>query len=571
MSPRVFLKAMTFLLLALSLFFAFTSTAHAVSILHVRANGSDTGTCSTWATACTLDHALAIALNGDQLWVAQGVYKPAAKTSPILISSAVTLYGGFAPTGDPTFDSRSPDSYPTVLSGDLAGDDTTDSNGVVLAYDNIVGSDNAQTVVRVDASAVMDGFIVTGGVGQGAGLLVNSGSPIMRNMVFRGNNAWTNYSAHGGALLSWSAGGTLTLQDVSFISNASYKGTLGIYLTDASLSRILFQNNYADDQGSGIWARLDGGHLLTMTDTSFISNTKRSTMQIVDGNTTMTNIIARGNTTTGYGVLQCEGGAIYNTKWVATNVLVTGNRGLGIGNNQCDMTVTNATVTANYRLAVNTIGGALHLRNSILWNNASDQWNPELRWSDVVTSAGGVSYTIIQGGCPANAPCDHVTNVDPAFVLPVGALTAPTTDGDFRLLSSSPAIDAGDNLVTNPALPETDIEGSVRRIDRDATPDTGNGTPPLVDLGAYEFWGAPPNPPHLLYAKSTGLTSGTCSTWATACTLAYAFNAASAGDEIWVVAGVHKPTTSAANRSASFQFKSGLAVYGGFTGVETQR
>jgi hypothetical protein len=41
-------------------------------------------------------------------------------------------------------------------------------------------------------------------------------------------------------------------------------------------------------------------------------------------------------------------------------------------------------------------------------------------------------------------------------------------------------------------------------------------------------------------------------------------------DEIWVAAGIYKPTTGT-DREATFQLVSGVAVYGGFAGTETQR
>jgi hypothetical protein len=58
-------------------------------------------------------------------------------------------------------------------------------------------------------------------------------------------------------------------------------------------------------------------------------------------------------------------------------------------------------------------------------------------------------------------------------------------DGDFHLGANSPGIDAGNNAVTN--LPAQDFEGDERRIDDPATPDTGNRTAPIVDIGADEF------------------------------------------------------------------------------------
>jgi predicted outer membrane repeat protein len=76
----------------------------------------------------------------------------------------------------------------------------------------------------------------------------------------------------------------------------------------------------------------------------------------------------------------------------------------------------------------------------------------------------------------------------------------------------------------------------------------------------------------IIRVTTTGATSGACgSTWATACDLQYALSVALSGDEIWVKAGTYKPTTNS-NRSATFQLKNGVSVYGGFaTMTETLR
>ncbi len=74
----------------------------------------------------------------------------------------------------------------------------------------------------------------------------------------------------------------------------------------------------------------------------------------------------------------------------------------------------------------------------------------------------------------------------------------------------------------------------------------------------------------VLYAAPEGLINGTCSTWGTACELRYALVLANSGQEIWVKAGTYKPTDST-QRSIAFQLKAGVAVYGGFAGMETDR
>ena len=60
---------------------------------------------------------------------------------------------------------------------------------------------------------------------------------------------------------------------------------------------------------------------------------------------------------------------------------------------------------------------------------------------------------------------------DPMFIIPVDASTAPTTAGNLRLKTGSPAINAGKNEYVSVA---TDLDGSKRIVDG------------VVDMGAYE-------------------------------------------------------------------------------------
>ena len=62
--------------------------------------------------------------------------------------------------------------------------------------------------------------------------------------------------------------------------------------------------------------------------------------------------------------------------------------------------------------------------------------------------------------------------------------------------------------------------------------------------------------------------NGDCSSWDDACDLQFALSLAEAGDQVWVATGTYKPTTDT-DRLATFQMKSGVAIYGGFAGTET--
>lgn len=71
-------------------------------------------------------------------------------------------------------------------------------------------------------------------------------------------------------------------------------------------------------------------------------------------------------------------------------------------------------------------------------------------------------------------------------------------------------------------------------------------------------------------ASATGSQSGT--SWASAFVdLQDALAAATAGDEIWVARGEYRPAGVGGDRTASFQLKSGVGVYGGFIGNEVTR
>ena len=106
-------------------------------------------------------------------------------------------------------------------------------------------------------------------------------------------------------------------------------------------------------------------------------------------------------------------------------------------------------------------------------NVAADLAALRVLWADPSRGYGGDAVSVL---FPDNDQASLAT--DPMF--------ANSVLGYYCLTAGSPCIDAGDNSVL-PAGVSTDVTGGVRLQDDPDSPDTGFGTVPLVDIGAYEF------------------------------------------------------------------------------------
>ncbi len=132
------------------------------SIIVVDASATGNNDGSNWADAYTqLQSALAVASSGDEIRVAKGVYKPAGisgdRTATFQLLNGVTIKGGYAGSSSPDPNTRDIDAYETILSGDLNGDDDANSaNNSENSYHIVTGG-------GTDATAILDGFTITGG------------------------------------------------------------------------------------------------------------------------------------------------------------------------------------------------------------------------------------------------------------------------------------------------------------------------------------------------------------------------------------------------------------------------
>ncbi|MBI5433535.1 MAG: hypothetical protein HZA52_11960 [Planctomycetes bacterium] len=187
----------------------------------------------------------------------------------------------------------------------------------------------------------------------------------------------------------------------------------------------------------------------------------------------------------------------------------------------CPVEVRSSTFAANTSEGA---GGAMWFENhsnnvladSVLWGDSSllGQGNELALFADyLLPTVLTVSYCDVAGnqaGVWRNSTTFTTLNwnagnlaVDPRFVDADGPDDDPLTFGDnvYRLQSSSPCLDAGDNAGVGPDANDIDGDGNLlestpfdlnskpRFTDLPLVPDTGLGTPPLVDLGCYERQG----------------------------------------------------------------------------------
>ncbi|MCD4781549.1 MAG: right-handed parallel beta-helix repeat-containing protein, partial [Candidatus Omnitrophica bacterium] len=490
--------------------------------IYVDQNATGNNDGSSWADAYVdLQDALGVSTTGDEIWAAAGTYIPSQigdRTATFQLINDVELYGGFNGT-EIQRDERDFETNVTILSGDLNGNDGPDFvNNGENSYHVVIGSDT-------DSSAVLDGFFVTGGnaIGGGnnvgGGMLNESGSPTLTNCTFSSNSAI--YSG-GGMFNDNSSSPTLTNCTFSGNSANNLGGGMFNYSSSPTLTNCIFSGNLAHSGGG---MANDENSSPTLTNCTFSGNSASRGGGMFNYNyssPTLTNCTFNGNSAAYAGggmsnesyssptLTNCtfngnsswydNGGGMsnkYNANPTVTNCTFSGNSaddgGSGMSNRGSSSILTNCTFSNNTASSggglYNWDGSNVTVTNSILWGN----FPQEIYNSG---SSLNIRFSNIRGGYGGTANI----NANPLFIDPDGPDDIPgTEDDDFRLMSGSPSIDSannfdvpadtfdldGDGDTTEP-LPY-DLGGNVRFYDDPLTADTGNGTAPIVDMGAYEY------------------------------------------------------------------------------------
>lgn len=405
--------------------------------------GTGPGTASNWSDAySSLAAALGAASSGDEIWVADGTYKPASagnKSASFLLVAGVEVYGGFA--GTETLESqRDPIANVTILSGDIDGD-------------NILDTDNSYHVVKAPASGSMndqntllDGFTITMGNATsandkdyGGGVFLNNG-PQIRGCIITGNRA-----RDGGGGVYVEVGKAPHIRNCTITDNAvmtlngqsqlvanGYGGGINI---DSQATPVILNTEVSDNlanTGGGVsqWDHTDGN---------------------VDSNTILVSCRIINNTATASaGGAYSQGPSGDNISMQFINCVIAGNAcsdtsgyGGGINFTKTLPGLVNCTVAENTAwrgggyAQFNDAGGSVVINNSIFWGNTAEDVGEQV-YNHVGTLT--IDDTDIEGGSggvagSGSATLNNCINIDPEFI----------GSGDYDLHAWSPAIDVGDS------------------------------------------------------------------------------------------------------------------------------
>ena len=514
---------------------SFCGIAGGQSTLYIDDNAVRGGDGASWGTAMNklqtaLNAAAAPRSGVTELHVAQGRYVPTHRTdrkdprsATFRLLNGVALKGGYAGLGARNPDERDPEAFPSVLSGDINGDDQPEFVNISEnVYHVLIGS-------GTNASAVVDGFTITGGnanTGEfpvtscfGGGALNVGGSPSFIDCVFTAN--WADYGGGmynrdassptitgctflgniaifdlggiGGAIRNYGSSSPI-ISYCEFIENSSDAGGAIAYRlsSEPNVSHCAFVANTAG-AGGAIFVHPDNPPLYsTIDECLFIDNTALAGAGAALLYSTINSVVTKctfKNNSTDYagGGLFLSGAATLTgctiekneSGWLAGGILNNANTTLincEISQNAADvgggiytggppLTLINCSIAGNGNGGItgfSTISGPsqLFVKNSVIWGNTGGQ---------ILADPGQipsnwnpfVSFTDIQGGWIGLGNL----NLDPLFIQP-GC-------GNLRLAYGSLCINAGNNAYVPPNV-TTDLAGNIR---------IQNGT---VDMGAYE-------------------------------------------------------------------------------------
>lgn len=409
--------------LILTLFFIASAGVQAQSVIHVPGDQA------------TIQAAINAAANGDTVLVGPGTYVENINFLGKQIT--VTSSGG---------------SSVTIIDGGGNGSVVTfgggETNSAVLSGFTVQNGSNyyaAGGIQITSASPTITGNVITANhAPSGLGIYINGGSPLIKGNTITGNTQIGSSGGGGGGIYATGSntnpGAPLivgnTINNNSLANGGNGGGIMADYYSTPTIQDNVIEGNSAYNNGGGIAVSTYGASI-------FVQN-------IIANNTS-------GAGGSGGGVYVFASSALsadnFVNNTIANNNATDRSSGIFVGGFPQMITITNNIVVA--------AGG----QNGVTCNATYSPISAIFSHNDSY-SLSGVAWA---GTCDTTSHPGNFTS-DPQF--------ADAQNGDFHLLPSSPAIDAGDNSALN--LPQTDQDGNARILDG------SNSCTNTIDLGVYE-------------------------------------------------------------------------------------
>jgi len=460
----------------------------AAKTIFVKSGASGMATGANWSDAYGSPHqALAEALPGDQVWIAQGTYTPGTPFDPnasFVVPDGVSVYGGFSGV-ESNLSQRDWTTATTTFSGPLP-------EGIQI----VRVADGSQNVV-------LDGLTIKNstGVYTVGGALYSPNCDIqVRNCTFRDN---ASYQAIGTCIAIENGFATITncLFDNNYArftdgGGVATFGTAGVYV-----DKCTFSNGRGDSYasgGNGVGIACKGTGVSKIVRSQFVNNIGlpvSGSQYPSYGGAVYAEVPITIDRCTFTGNTSVLGGAVYSWRSLTiTNSLFKNNQGTQFGGavgtyyyNNDLLKMTGCTIvdnTAHETAGVYYNGAGTYSTNisgCIFWGNS------DIYGSVSQTHVKKASYSCVQNmlvARPSEDPIDpakfsHCFSSNPQF------LAYPN---DLRLAASSPCIDAADKSKYD-ALTALDLSGKTRFFDFPKAPNVGFGSGPLPDMGCFETYG----------------------------------------------------------------------------------
>jgi predicted outer membrane repeat protein len=417
-----------------------TSAVSAQTVWYVKGSAPAGGNGASWSTPFrSLRSALDLAVSGDQVWVAAGMYSVRdgsladPRTAEFFVKPGLALYGGFA-GNESSIAQRAGLFSATVLSGDLGvlGDPSDNAYHVVRTW----GAATIDGFAIVDANAVDSGapagaiFCDIGSVGGQPPLFQGSGLTLRNCTVAR------NTSTRGAALYGQLANLKVSLCTFENNTATGLGGAISLQTSVARFDLCTFRRNHAGNNGGAV-------HLASIA----LTPAGRPRVEFY-------NCLFHDNDALGSGGVAYLGGSQFSS-------------GNGAFTN-CTLALNQAGVQGGAICAVTTtqVKARAYLENSIVWSNRAptdaDLGGTQWVWYSIAPGQTGTA----------------VLNAAPHFVS--------IAQRDFRLRPNSPAIDAGSNALRGLDPLDVDGDGALLEFapfDLALQPRLSGAQ---IDMGAYE-------------------------------------------------------------------------------------